>query len=483
MKKSVKIILAILIGVAIIVGGAFYMMMPLEVRMSEIQPRVAELSFTEQGVVSRGELVLVMPSTQGEISRLHVREGQEVRAGDALVSVDDAGLRLRLEQVQNGIRSLEAQRDNVSVEAESIRQNLRTTLGSLQGELRAIDAQAMQSNHAFVNQEEVTREQIRVQQVLISGHESELVRLEENLNRSRLLYESGALARVEFEAASAAVDATETLLEAARGQLTIISAGTAQNAGEHFEGIRASLNAQIAGINGQLQVDQTTATKAHFEAMIAIEELNAQGIERDIENAVVRAPISGIITNLHAQNTNVISGAAPVAEITAFDTPMIDVYVSTQDISAIDIGDRVRLVFRQRMNDVEFYGYVVAIDNMAVVRFSALGVEERKVNVVVEPRLPEGVTLGAGFSVDVTFFVLYEQDRIVVPRTAVFRDDGVDMVWAVSGAEGTLRAVPVVTGMEMRTDVIIESGLSIGYFVVNNANNADLREGVRVVNE
>jgi len=483
MKKSVKIILTILILAAAAVGSVFYMTLPLPVRMTEISPRSAELSFSEQGVVNAGGTILVFSSAQGEISELHVREGQSIRAGEALVSVDDTGLRLRLEQVQSGIQSLEAQLDNVSIEAASIRQSLNSTLGSLQGELRAINAQAAQSNSAFANHEEILREQTRVQQVLITQHERDLTRVEENLRHAQLLYASGAMPRVDYAAAASAVTTAMAQLEAAEGQMAIIAAGGTQSTAEHFEGIRASLNAQIAGIHGQLATDTTTAARAHFEALIAIEKLSAQAIKRDIENALITAPASGIITTLHAQNTNFISTAQPVAELMLDASPVVEVYVSTQDVSSINIGDRVRLVLRQRMNDIEFYGYVSEIDNAAVVRFSALGVEERKVSVTIEPQIPTGTELGAGFAVDVTFFVFYEENRIVVPRTAVFRENGVDMVWAISGSEGALRAVPVVTGMELRTDIIIESGLGAGYFVVNNANNSDLREGVRVINE
>jgi HlyD family secretion protein len=213
-----------------------------------------------------------------------------------------------------------------------------------------------------------------------------------------------------------------------------------------------------------------------------VEELNAEQIKREIANTVVTAPVDGMITALHAQNTNFITAASPVAEITTLDDIEINVYVSTQDISSIRTGDRVGLTLRQRANDIEFYGIVSEIESTAVVRFTALGVEERKVNVKIAPEIPEGAELGDGFAVDTTFFLFREENRLVVPRTAVFKADGNDMVWLVTSG-GTAEAVPVVTGMELRTDIVIESGLSAGDFVINDANNADLRDGVKVVRE
>jgi len=484
MKKSIKYGIIGLIAVASIIATIAYMMMPVPVRMTPVMAQVAELTFTEQGVVVAENTVLVFPAAQGELNHLYVREGQTVQAGDPLISVDYTTLRLQLEQVQSGIRSLEAQLANVDVEDAHLRQNLQTSRNSLQGELRAISAQAVQSNRTFANQTEAITEQTRVQQILIGQHQSELDRVRENFGRVETLYNSGVATRTEFESAESAVVAAETQLEASQGQLTVIAAGAVQNNAEHFAGIRASISAQIDGINQQLAQDTTSTARAHFEALIAVEEANVARLERDIENTAITAPVGGIITTLHAQGTNFISAAAPVAEITVPGSLSIEVYVSTQDVSSIHVGDTVGLTLRQRIADVEFTGRVAEIDSTAVVRFTALGVEERKVNVRIEPDLPVGIHLGIGYAVDTTFVVFREENRITVPRTALFRDNAEDMVWVVRGGDsGAVSAAPVVTGMELRTETIIESGLNEGDFVVNDANNQALGEGVRVTNE
>ena len=77
-----------------------------------------------------------------------------------------------------------------------------------------------------------------------------------------------------------------------------------------------------------------------------------------------------------------------------------------------------------------------------------------------------------------------EENRLVVPRTAVFRVNNNDMVWLMRGTgEGTVEAAQVELGRELRTDVIVLSGINENDFVVNDANNADLSVGTRVINE
>lgn len=484
MKKSVKFIIIGVVVLASIVGGIFYMMMPLPVRMTEVVLQTALLSFTEQGTVTAGGTVLVMPNTQGEISTLYVREGQRVNEGDPLVSVSSESLQLRLEQAQSSLVGLEAQLANVSVEVEYNRQNLRTRLDSLQGERRALDAQAAQASRTQANQAEALAERINAQLIEVRRLEVVAERAEEALRRTQILYQNGVMALVEVEAAETALTTAEAALEAAVSQLAIIEAGADIDSTQHFEGMRASLDAQIAGINTQLNQDNTTATRVNIESQIAVAGLNITQIERDIENSLISAPTSGVITTFHAQNTNVITQAAPVAEITLDENPRIEVYVSTQDINSIHVGDTVSLTLRQRASDIEFFGTITEIDTTAVVRFTALGIEERKVSVTINPETPQGLDLGVGFSVDVSFDIFREENQIVIPRTAVFRDNGTDAVWVVTGgSEGEITATPVVTGTELRTDIVILNGLNPGDFVVNDANNLDLTDGTRVVRE
>lgn len=484
MKKPIKIAIIVVVILAAAVGGVVYMLQPIPVRMTEMRFQTAELSFTEQGVVVAENTMLVFPAAHGELQNLYVSEGQSVRAGDALVSVATTVLELQLSQVQSGIRGLEAQLANVAVEDARARRALETTRTSLQGELLAINAQAADLYRGFANQQEVLNEQIRFQQILIDQHYVEVKLAQENFVRISILYQDGVVPRMDSEAAGIAVTSAEARLKVAYAQMAVLAVGIDQQTPAHFEGIRESLIAQINGITQQLAGDTTAAVIAHFEALIAVEQANVALLEHELQNAVVTAPTDGIITTLHAQNTNFISMASPVAEITTPGSQYIEVYVSTQDVSSINVGDTVGLTLRQRAGDINFGGKVAEISDTAVVRFTALGVEERKVNVRIFPEVPAGIDFGIGYGVDVIFYVFREENRLTVPRTALFRDNGIDMVWVVSdGNEGTVEARAVETGMKLRTDTIILSGLNEGDFVINDANNSDISQGTRVVAE
>ena len=482
MKKPIKYALIAILAIAAVAGGIYAATLPTPVRMTEIRPQTAQLTFMEQGIVTAGDVIAIFSSAHGEIVNLYAQEGDFIEAGQPLVSVDNTESQLRLEQVRYSIFSINAQIQNVRLEDELARQGLQATLNTLQGELAALNAQARQTGQAHQSQAAVTDWQAQIQQILIYQQESELAHATENLERTSLLYSLGVVPRIEYDQAHAAVDAIKPLLESAQAQLEIINAGATINDTEHFDGLRTALNAQISGITQQLNQDFTSATISHLEAMRSIEEINRTQIEREIENSTIYSPVSGVITAFHAQNTNILSplSSRPVAEITIQDQA-IEAYVSTQDIRTINVGDTVRLTFRQRLDDIEFYGTIERISNTATVRHTALGVEEWKVNVRIQPEIPEGLDLGTGFALDTTFFVFSEENRIIIPRTAVFQVGGIDYVWAV--IDGQARQTPVTPGAELRTDIIIESGLTPGDWIINDANNTDLQEGVRVTNE
>jgi HlyD family secretion protein len=217
---------------------------------------------------------------------------------------------------------------------------------------------------------------------------------------------------------------------------------------------------------------------AYYHALIAVEESNIAQLEREISNSTVAATIDGTVTQLFAKNANIASSASPIAEITVPGNN-IEVFVSTQDINSIRLGDVVDLTLKQRGEDIAFTGSVISVENRAEIRYSALGVEERKVKVLIAPDLGNIETaLGIGFAVDVRFLLYREEGKFIVPKTALFKENREDRVWVVR--DGVANSHGVLTGMELRTHTVVESGLVLGDFVVSDANNQSLRNGVRV---
>ena len=478
MKKAVKIILILLILAACAAGGYYYMNLPLNVTAIQAAPRVAELYFMEQGVADVGRTVDVYAPISGRIAYLAVWEGKSVSEGDLLCLVDTSELSFQINQAQISIRSYQAQIDNLYLEEQRARDSLRANRSGLMGELRALDAQSSASNVVVGDQMRRRDEQIRLQNIVIEQNQKDLEKAFVDMSTSEALYNAGVISQHEHMFSANAVELQEDLLARNLQQLQIImnSEIHGDNSG-YYAAARESVRAQIQGIDSLLGNSYTAAMKEYFNTMIEGAHTTIEQLNKRIADSTVTAPVSGVITTLHIENINVLNIMSPVAIITPDTTNRIEVYISTNDINEIYIGQEVELILKRRGGDIMYAGTVIDIEKEAAVRFSPLGVEERRVKATIEPEAgAEGIY--RGFDVDVRFVVFREEDRLTVPKTAFFVVDGRDMVWTIQ--EGRAVMSEVVKGRELRTEFIVESGLSPGDLIITDADNAGLREGANV---
>lgn len=110
------------------------------------------------------------------------------------------------------------------------------------------------------------------------------------------------------------------------------------------------------------------------------------------------------------------------------------------------------------MRRVEPYGFT---------KVSALGIEEQRVNVLVDFKAPDGAgaRLGHGFRVDTSIVVWQSDDVLHLPVGALFRDGG-DWAVYVVGDEGVARARKVQLGQVNGVTAQVLAGIEAGERVV-----------------
>ena len=420
MKKPIKFILLGLVALAAAGSAVYHALAPTPVPLTRVTPKTAELSFTEQGVFAAGSVIRIYPMTQGRLIEVNVEEGQTVAPGDVLCVIDPEPLQQKISQIQSRIRGHEAQ-------------------------INAHETQEKSSNTSI-------EEQTRLVNILINHYQKELNRAREDLARAESLYQGSAITKVGLDDARLAVTRNEFIVAAGKQALAVVAAG--------------AVNDGMAN---------------YYRALIEVERINIDQLEKDIVNCLVTVDVGGIVTKLHAKGTNYATPAVPVAEITVPDGGAIEVFVATQNMGGVNVGDTVALTMKRRDGDIAFTGRVDHVRTTAEIKLSPLGLEERRVKVRISPDLSgmDGVAFGVGYDVDVRFILYREENKFTVPKTALFKDSGRDMLWVVRN--GRVQAAEVVKGVELRTEFVIESGLADGDAVVTDANNDALKNGLRVV--
>lgn len=124
-------------------------------------------------------------------------------------------------------------------------------------------------------------------------------------------------------------------------------------------------------------------------------------------------------------------------------------------------------------------GYVRTVEPHAFTKVSALGVEEQRVNVIVdlEPDVTPRTRIGDGYRVDARIEVARLNDVVLVPVAALFRDGSRWAVFAVVDGRAVKR--PVEIGLRNSEHATVKSGLKPGDVVILYPGDA-IEEGRRI---
>lgn len=188
----------------------------------------------------------------------------------------------------------------------------------------------------------------------------------------------------------------------------------------------------------------------------------------------VRSPTAGRVLRIPDQSERVIPAGSPILELGDASAMEVVVDVLSTDAVRVRPGDEVEIV--EWGGDHPIRGRVRSIEPSAFTRVSALGVDEQRVNVLIDlPDRPQA--LGDGFRVEARMTVWQAPKVLVAPASSVFQRGEDWTVFVVDGGRARLR--PVEIGHRTGASVEIVRGLSPGEQVVLFPSDR-IDNGVRV---
>lgn len=191
----------------------------------------------------------------------------------------------------------------------------------------------------------------------------------------------------------------------------------------------------------------------------------------------IRSPVAGQVLRVAQESETVIATGSPILEIGDPRVLEIVVDVLTADAASIQPGAKVQLDHGGGAPLLE--GRVRLVEPAAFTKVSALGVEEQRVNVVIDFAAPttEWGNLGDGHRVDARITVDTRDDAVLVPVSALFRHgDG----WALYVvADRRARLKPVTLGPRNGVVAVVLDGVAPGVPVIAYPSDA-IADGVRV---
>ncbi|TCL08198.1 HlyD family secretion protein [Shimia isoporae] len=270
---------------------------------------------------------------------------------------------------------------------------------------------------------------------------------EEDVKRARALFKQDTISR-------AALDRAE---------------GTWKTVQATVDTARAAISMRVADLNN---------AKAR---LISFDDQSLYGVAQaaEVNPISLPSPITGRVLQVIQKSETTLGAGTPILEVgdTASDLEVVVELLST-DAVRVTVGDRVAITNWGGEGDLA--GVVDRIDPWGFTKHSALGVEEQRVNAVIQfTGDPESWgTLGHGFRVETRIIVWEVEDTLIAPSSALFRQDGKWKVF-VAGADGSAQLRDVRIGRNNGIEAQVLDGVDVGEAVVLYPS-AGLSDGTKI---
>lgn len=191
----------------------------------------------------------------------------------------------------------------------------------------------------------------------------------------------------------------------------------------------------------------------------------------------ILAPINGRVLRVFQESSAVVPAGARLLELG--DPADLEVEVDVLSVDAVKIKPGARVFLEHWGGDAPLRGRVRLVEPSGFLKISALGVEEQRVNVIVDFADPveKRPTLGDAFRVEARIVIWEKADALKVPVGALFREGDDWAVFAVVHGRAQLRRVNLGPRNDLEAEV--REGLDLGARVVLHPSD-QVRDGIRV---
>jgi HlyD family secretion protein len=191
----------------------------------------------------------------------------------------------------------------------------------------------------------------------------------------------------------------------------------------------------------------------------------------------VRAPVSGRVLRLHQESEAVIVAGSRLVE--TGDPADIEIVVDllSRDAVRASPGDAARI--ERWGGEGVLNGRVRRIEPFGVTKVSALGIEEQRVNVIIDLTDPRErwERLGHGYQIAAQIILWHGETVLQAPLSALFRRGEEWAVFRVESGRAQIRTVAI--GRTNRRAAQVLDGLDAGDRLVAHPSDR-IRDGIRI---
>jgi HlyD family secretion protein len=444
-----------LIVFLLLAGGGFvafrqFVVLPRQAAAKQIltepvQRQSLVIAISANGTVKAERSINVSPKSSGVLKRLLVKEGDVLQQGQVIAYMDDTNLRGQLVQYQGQLAQQEA----------ALRKTINGNRIQDIAKARAQLAEAQVSLQELANgnrTEDITQAQAR-----LNNAQATLQKAEADFRRNELLYREGGISRSDLDQNRADHDTAQANVWEKQQALTL------QKKGSRPEDIAQS-RARVQQKQQDLSLLEAGSRPEDIDqarAQVLAAKGALQSIQTQIEDTIIKAPFSGIVTQKFSDPGafvtpttagSTVSGAASNSIIALNSFNQVVANLAETNIAQIRIGQRVNIT-ADAYPGKTFTGRVKQIAAQATVQQNVTSFE-----VKVELEAEAQRLLRSGMNVTANFQVGQIPNAMVVPTAAVVREQGKTGVF-VTAQNGTPIFISITTGVNVNGKTEVKSGL------------------------
>lgn len=295
--------------------------------------QIQNVSYAQGRLIPKGEVYRVQPVVQGEISAILVKEGQQVRAGQAIAKQDSQLAEAEIERLEQSLNATQIQLLQVQGLIDRTRLEWQT-----QQAIAKANVAAQQAAITEVIARVTTLEQLLAQfQTEMAAHEARLARL-------RPFVEEGVLPEEHlFEVEQAWRDRQQALTQN-RGEL---QQAMAQSEQYQAKLIQIQAEGRKSDLGAQQQLQQLELEAAELQAKINDASALLKESKTRQEQLLLRAPVSGLVSSLNLHNIGeVAQPGQTIMEIAPAATPLVlSAVLPSQEAGLVEEGLPVQMKF------------------------------------------------------------------------------------------------------------------------------------------
>lgn len=412
-----------------------------------VEAKNVTVRISASGKVQPVQSVNISPKNPGTLTELYVEQGDKVKQGQILAKMDSADIQAKLSQARANLAQNQAQLEQAQAG------NRPQEIAQQKARLAQAEAQLAEARAGNRPQE------IAQAQALVDAAQAKANYTSEQVKRYQYLYQQGAERKQLLDQAISEDNAAKASLQEVQKRLSLQQSGTrseeiAQRQAA-VEEARASLQLLEAGSRSE-EIAQRKAAVAAAAAQLKAEEVN-------LEETIIRAPFSGVVTQKYANigafvtpTTSASSSASATSSSVVALARGLEVLASVPeaDIGRIKQGQQLEIV-ADAYPDQVFKGHVRLIAPEAV---KEEGVTLFQVRVAIDTGLDK---LRSGLNVDMTFLGDKVQGALLVPTVAIVTEKGNTGVLVPDEKNKPLFR-PVTIGAQVKDQTQILEGVKIG---------------------